>query len=61
MLLESQDKDLTEIDLEEMLNSQLIEEGASTRTENVTFNVKNLSEDLRMANELCNLFMEIDL
>ncbi|KAL4720183.1 hypothetical protein ACJJTC_014404, partial [Scirpophaga incertulas] len=43
-LLESQDEDLTETDLEEMLNSQPIEEEASTSTENVTFTLKNLSE-----------------
>ena len=36
--LESQDEDLTETDLEEMLNSQPIEEEASTSTGNVTFN-----------------------
>ncbi|KAH9493811.1 hypothetical protein DERF_014539 [Dermatophagoides farinae] len=39
-LLESQDEDLTETDLEEMLNSQPIEEKASTSTGNVTFNLK---------------------
>ncbi|KAL9872898.1 uncharacterized protein ACN427_013954 isoform 1-T2 [Glossina fuscipes fuscipes] len=43
-LLESQDEDLTETDLEEMLNSQPIEEEASTSTGNVTFNLKSLSE-----------------
>lgn len=59
-LLESQDEDLTEIDLEEMLNSQSIEEEASMSTENVTFNLKILSEGLRMANELCDFFMKID-
>lgn len=59
-LLESQDEDLTETDLEEMLNSQPIEEEASTSTGNVTFNLKNLSEGLRMANELCDFFMKID-
>ncbi|KAL9912861.1 tigger transposable element-derived protein 1-like [Glossina fuscipes fuscipes] len=51
-LLESQDEDLTETDLEEMLNSPPIEEKASTRTGNVTFNLKSLSEGLRMANGL---------
>ena len=59
-LLESQDEDLTETVLEEMLNSQPIEEEASTSTGNVTFNLKNLSEGLRIANELCNFFMKID-
>lgn len=59
-LLESQDEDLTETDLEEMLNSQPIEEEASTSTGKVTFNLKNLSEGLRMANELCDFFMKID-
>lgn len=59
-LLESQDEDLTETDLEEMLNSQPIEEEASTSTENVTFTLKNLSEGLRMANELCDFFVNID-
>lgn len=59
-LLEAQDEDLTETDLEEMLNSQPIEEEASTSAENVTFNLKNLSEGLRMANELCDFFMKID-
>ena len=59
-LLELQDEDLTETDLEEMLNSQPIEEEASTSTGNVTFNLKNLSEGLRMANELCDFFMKID-
>lgn len=43
-----------------MLNSQPIEEEASTSTGNVTFNLKNLSEGLRMANELCDFFMNID-
>uniref|UniRef100_A0A1A9Z8M8 DDE-1 domain-containing protein n=1 Tax=Glossina pallidipes TaxID=7398 RepID=A0A1A9Z8M8_GLOPL len=57
--LESQDEDLTETDLEEMLISQCIEEGVSTSTGNVTFNLKNLSEGLRMANELCDFFMNI--
>ncbi|KAL4718043.1 hypothetical protein ACJJTC_004781 [Scirpophaga incertulas] len=47
-LLESQDEDLTETDLEEMLNSQPIEEEASTSTENVTFTLKNLSEGEEM-------------
>ncbi|XP_049820103.1 tigger transposable element-derived protein 1-like [Aethina tumida] len=37
-LLESQDEDLTETDL--LLNSQIIEEEASTSTGNVTFNLK---------------------
>ncbi|GBP80084.1 Tigger transposable element-derived protein 1 [Eumeta japonica] len=59
-LLESQDEDLTETDLEEMLNSEPIEEEATTSTGNVTFNLKNLSEGLRMANELCDFFMNID-
>jgi hypothetical protein len=49
-LLESQDEDLTETDLEKMLNSQPVEEEASTSTGNLTFNLKNLREDLRMAN-----------
>lgn len=59
-MLESQDEDLTETDLEEMLNSQPFEEEASTSIESVTFNLKNLSEGLRMANELCDFFMKID-
>uniref|UniRef100_A0A1B0AAH7 Uncharacterized protein n=1 Tax=Glossina pallidipes TaxID=7398 RepID=A0A1B0AAH7_GLOPL len=59
-LLESQDEDLTETDLEEMLNSRPIDGEASTTTENVTFNLKSLSEGLRMANELCDFFMNID-
>uniref|UniRef100_A0A1A9UZY1 Uncharacterized protein n=1 Tax=Glossina austeni TaxID=7395 RepID=A0A1A9UZY1_GLOAU len=42
--LESQDEDLTETDLGEMLISQPIEEEASTSTGNVTFNLKSLSE-----------------
>ena len=59
-LLESQDEELTETNLKEMLNSQPIEDEASTSTGNVTFNLKNLSEDLRMANELYDFFMKID-
>uniref|UniRef100_A0A2A4JVK0 HTH CENPB-type domain-containing protein n=1 Tax=Heliothis virescens TaxID=7102 RepID=A0A2A4JVK0_HELVI len=60
-LLASQDEDLTETDLEEMINSQpMEEEEALTSTGNVTFNMKNLSEGLRMANELCDFFMKID-
>ncbi|KAL9928133.1 tigger transposable element-derived protein 1-like isoform 1-T3 [Glossina fuscipes fuscipes] len=59
-LLESQDEDLTEIDLEEMLNSEPIEEEASTSTGNVTFNLKCLRKGLRMANELDDFFMNID-
>ncbi|CAH0721938.1 unnamed protein product, partial [Brenthis ino] len=59
-LLESQDEDLTETDLEEMLNLQPIEEEASTSTGNVTFNLKNLREGLRMANELCDFFIKVD-
>ena len=55
-----QDKNLTETDLEEMLNSQPIEEEAWIIIRNVTFNLKNLSEGLRMANELCDFFMKID-
>ncbi|KAL9907100.1 uncharacterized protein ACN427_003413 [Glossina fuscipes fuscipes] len=51
-LLESQDEDLTETGLEEMLNSPPIEEEASTSTANLTFNLKSLSEGLRMPNEL---------
>ena len=43
-----------------MLNSQPIEEEASKSTGNVTFNLKNLSEGLRMANELCDFFMKIN-
>ena len=45
-----------------MLNPQSIEEEASTSTGNVTLNLKNLSEGLRMANELCvcGFFMKID-
>ncbi|KAL9927345.1 tigger transposable element-derived protein 1-like [Glossina fuscipes fuscipes] len=59
-LPESQDEDLTETDLEEMLNAQPIEGEASTSTGNVAFNLKSLSEGLRMANELCDFFMNID-
>ena len=59
-LLESQDEDLTETGLEEMLNSQPIEEEGSTSTGNLTFNLKNLGEGLRMANELCDSIMKID-
>ena len=58
--LESQDEDLTATHLEAMLNSQPIEEEASTSTGNVTFNLKNLGECLRMANELCDFFMKTD-
>ena len=43
-----------------MLNSQPIEEEASTSTGNMIFDLKNLSEGLRMANELCDFFMKID-
>uniref|UniRef100_A0A1B0AC72 Uncharacterized protein n=1 Tax=Glossina pallidipes TaxID=7398 RepID=A0A1B0AC72_GLOPL len=43
-LLELQDDELTETDLEEMLNLQPIEEEASTSTGNVTFCLKSLSE-----------------
>uniref|UniRef100_A0A1A9ZNS5 HTH psq-type domain-containing protein n=1 Tax=Glossina pallidipes TaxID=7398 RepID=A0A1A9ZNS5_GLOPL len=43
-LLESQDEDLTETDLEEILKSQPLEEEASTSTGDVTFNLKILSE-----------------
>ena len=42
-----------------MLDSQSIEEEASTSTGNVTFNSKNLSEGLRMANELWDVLMKI--
>lgn len=42
-----------------MLNSQLIEEETGS-SGNVTFNLKNLSEGLRLANEPCNFFMNID-
>ncbi|KAL9915895.1 uncharacterized protein ACN2A1_002346 [Glossina fuscipes fuscipes] len=59
-LFESQYEDLTETDLEEVLNSPSIEEEASTSTGNVTFNLKSLSEGLRMANELGDFFMNID-
>uniref|UniRef100_A0A1A9USL2 HTH CENPB-type domain-containing protein n=1 Tax=Glossina austeni TaxID=7395 RepID=A0A1A9USL2_GLOAU len=59
VLLEPQD-DLNETGLEEMLNSQPIEEEGSTSTENVTFNLKNYSDGLRMANELRDFFMNID-
>jgi hypothetical protein len=43
-----------------MLNSQPIEEEVSTSTGNVTFNLRNLSEGLRMTNEFCDFFMKID-
>ena len=59
-LPELQDGDLTESDLEEMLNSQPIEKEASTSIGNVTFIWKNLSEGLSMANELCDFIMKID-
>uniref|UniRef100_A0A1A9UGE9 DDE-1 domain-containing protein n=1 Tax=Glossina austeni TaxID=7395 RepID=A0A1A9UGE9_GLOAU len=59
-LLETQYEDLTETDFEKMLNSQPIEEEASTSTGNVTFNLENLSEGLSMANELRDFFMNID-
>lgn len=39
--LESEDEDFTENDMEDMLNSQPIEEEASTSTGNVTINLKN--------------------
>uniref|UniRef100_A0A1A9VDB6 HTH CENPB-type domain-containing protein n=1 Tax=Glossina austeni TaxID=7395 RepID=A0A1A9VDB6_GLOAU len=55
-----QDEDLTETDLEEMLISQPIEEEASTSTGHLTFNLKSVSEGLRMANELCDFFTNID-
>ena len=51
---------ITETNLEEMLNSQPIEEEASTSTGNMTFNLKNLGEGLRMTNELCDFFMKTD-
>lgn len=60
-LLESQDEDLTETDLEEMLNLHPIEdEEASTSTEKTTLNVKTLREGLKMANELCDFFINVD-
>ncbi len=43
-----------------MLNPQPIEEEASSSTGNVTFILENLSEGLRMANALCDFFMNID-
>lgn len=44
-----------------MLNPHSIEEEeTSTSTDKVTFNLKNLGEGLRMANELCDFFMQID-
>ena len=58
-LLESQE-DLTETDLEKMLNLQSIQKEPSTNTENVTFNLKNLGRGLRMANEFCDFFMKIE-
>lgn len=42
------------------LHSINSDEEPSTSTGNVTFNLKNLSEGLRMANELCDFFMKID-
>lgn len=59
-LLESQDEDLNETDLEEMLNPHSIEEEASTSIEKITLNLNNLSEGLRMAHELCDFFIKID-
>ena len=59
-MLEFQDEDWTETHLEEILNSPPIEEEALTSTGKVTFNLKNLSKGLRMANELCDFFMKID-
>ncbi|XP_026470953.1 tigger transposable element-derived protein 1-like [Ctenocephalides felis] len=59
-LLETQDEALTETDLEKMLNVQLIEEETPTGTDIATFNLKNLSKGLRMANELCEFFVNID-
>lgn len=59
-LLESRDEDLTETDLEEMLNSQPLEEEGSTCTGNVIVNLKNFSEGLRIANEIRDFFMNID-
>lgn len=58
-LLESQE-DLTETDLEKMLNLQSIQKEPSTNTENVTFNLKNLCRGLRMANEFGDFFMKIE-
>ncbi|KAK9709247.1 hypothetical protein QE152_g26735 [Popillia japonica] len=61
-LLESQDEDLTEIDLKEMLKLHPIEdEETSTSTEKTTLNVKTLREALNMANELCDFFINSDL
>uniref|UniRef100_A0A1B0GCS1 Uncharacterized protein n=1 Tax=Glossina morsitans morsitans TaxID=37546 RepID=A0A1B0GCS1_GLOMM len=57
-LLELQDEDLTETDLEKMLNSQPIEEEASTSTANMTFNLESLSEGLRIANEASRFLYE---
>lgn len=58
-LFDSQDE-LTETDLEEMLTPHSTEEEPSATTEKVTFNLKNLSEGLRRANDLCDFFVNID-
>lgn len=42
------------------MNSQPIEEKASSITGNVKLNLKNLSELLRMANELQGFFIDIN-
>lgn len=59
-LFESQDEDLTEMELEEMLNIDFSEEEPTTSTEKKTMTLKNLSEGLRMANDLCDFFIKID-
>lgn len=56
-----QDKGVAQTNLGEILNSQLIKEEAPTSTRNVTFNLENLSECLRMAKELFDLLMNIRL
>lgn len=59
-LLKSQNEDLTETDLEELLDAPSTGEQASTGTEQMTLNLENLSEGLRMASELCEFFIKID-
>lgn len=43
-----------------MIYLQTIEKEALTNIENMTFNLKNLNEDSRMAYELCDFIVEID-
>jgi hypothetical protein len=55
-LLESLDEVLTETDLKDNPLRKRLQKAM----ENLTFNLKNLSEGLRMANKLCDFFMKID-